>query len=130
MNETDTNYDIIVRLPYKANYFVVEKEFIIYFDVNGVTQKFNILPGEITDFASIPKFLHWWLSPTDPTIAIPSLIHDFLCDRPAICSRKEADRILFQKCISFGMNPVKAYFVYIGVRIGASRIYKFFTQSK
>lgn len=38
-----------------------------------------IIPkGSKTNFASIPWFLRWLISPLDPVIAIPSIVHDYL----------------------------------------------------
>lgn len=38
----------------------------------------NIPAGTLTNYGTIPRYLQWAISPIDPVIAIPSVIHDYL----------------------------------------------------
>lgn len=38
----------------------------------------NIPAGTLTNYGTVPWYFRWIISPTDPVIAIPSIIHDYL----------------------------------------------------
>lgn len=116
------NLDIYLCLPYGSKNFVLTKPFYAYVEDKGEILSWVIPEGTPTDLASIPSVLHWWLSPTDSRIAIPALIHDSMYQRK-VFSRAMADKILFQKCLSFGMAYTKASLVYLGVRLFGRRYY-------
>ncbi len=116
------NLDVYLCLPYGSKKFVLTKPFCAYVEDKGEILSWIIPEGTPTDFASIPWVLHWWLSPTDSRIAIPALIHDSMYQRK-VFSRKQADKVLFQKCLSFGMGYTKASLVYFGVRLFGRKYY-------
>lgn len=51
--------------------------------------------GFITDFASVPKPLTWFIAPDDEGIAIPAIVHDMLC-RTGWMPRYLADGIFYR----------------------------------
>jgi hypothetical protein len=75
--------------------------------------------GFITNFASIPKALRWYIDTTDPIIRSASVIHDFLYVNK-IGTRAWADRILREAMLASGATQIKAQLAYLGVRIGGS----------
>ena len=56
---------------------VANFEFTITYD-DGTVVTYIIPAGFVTDFYSIPRFLHWWRSNNEGWGAEASLIHDFL----------------------------------------------------
>ena len=51
--------------------------------------------GFVTDFASVPRFLWWFIAPDDDGIAVPAIAHDMLC-RTGWVNRTVADSIFYQ----------------------------------
>lgn len=83
--------------------------------------------GLITDFASIPRPLWWWMDPEDPRILYPSLIHDGLYtkgadaayeDTPVLITQRRADLILIEAMEYVGATAFDRALVYAGVRLG------------
>lgn len=114
--DRDTDKDIVLRLEHNSNKFRLEESFNVWYEINGEKQTIIIGEGMETDLATIPPLLQVFLSPTDPTIAIPALIHDFLY-MTHLTTKEEADVILFEKCLSFGMGFIRASLVYLAVRL-------------
>jgi len=48
------------------------------------------------------------------------IIHDYLCLHPEICSRKRADKLVYEMVRYLGANIIAARLLYRGVRIGAA----------
>ena len=78
--------------------------------------------GFETDFASVPKFLHWFIGPTDTNIREAAVVHDFIYSRMAYrFTRQEADNILVEGMEVLGASWFKRKAVYAAVRVfGAS----------
>ena len=51
--------------------------------------------GFVTDCASVPRLLWWFIAPDDEGIAIPAIVHDLLC-RTGWVKRYVADGIFYQ----------------------------------
>lgn len=51
--------------------------------------------GFVTDFASVPRLLTWFIAPDDEGIAIPAIAHDMLC-RTGYMPRYLADGIFYR----------------------------------
>jgi hypothetical protein len=115
--------DIYLKLKYKNTYLTLDKEFTGWVYIKGIKKTFTIPKGLKTDFASIPTFLQFFLSPIDPKIAIPSVMHDFQYKYGKL-TRVEADIMLYQKCRSFGLDIVRSLFVYFSVRVMGWLYYK------
>ena len=82
-------------------------------EVNG--RKITIPKGFKTDFASVPRFL-WNLIPPFGRYGIPAIVHDYLyysCELP----KKEADEIFYRLMLERGVPKLKAYLMYIAVRL-------------
>ena len=91
----------------------------------------TILPGFITDFASIPRGL-WNLFPPTGPYGKAAVVHDKLYQdreifenvhKPAYfyehpCDRKEADNIFNEAMMVLGVGTWTRRIVYAGVRIG------------
>lgn len=73
--------------------------------------------GFRTDGLSVPRFLWWWESPTDPRWLVAATVHDYLygvsCQDPV--SRREADRILRDLGRLMGAGGSR-WLVWLGVR--------------
>jgi len=72
--------------------------------------------GFVTDFASVPQFLWWWM-PYWGKYGKGAIVHDYLYQHH-IYSRAMADAI-FKEAMVAGKTPKwKARLMYFGVRIG------------
>jgi hypothetical protein len=71
------------------------------------------------DGASIPREL-WAVvgSPYTGDYRRASIVHDAACNTPGV-NRKEADVMFFHACRAGGCNPMHAFVLYAGVRIGS-----------
>lgn len=81
--------------------------------------------GMVTDLASIPRAAFTWMSPDNPVILFPSLIHDVLYETQgraasdfAPLSRKQSDDLLRKLMLACGARSTQAWLVYQAVRIG------------
>lgn len=121
------------KLKYKkVNYkYQVKEDFKI--DIQGLTQilniKFNIVHpyfSLMNDYVIVEKG-YCYDGPSGPTIdtenfMAPSLIHDVLyqCMREGFLDqscRKTADTILYNLCRQYGMNIIRAKYVYWALRL-------------
>lgn len=73
--------------------------------------------GSITDFASVPRFFHFFMDKDDNTIAIPAIAHDALY-ASEFMDRKVADTILLSLMKNAGAPFLTRHLVYWAVRIG------------
>lgn len=105
----------------RDDYFILEEAFGFY---SPTLEEKIVVPAKFdTDFASIPWFLRWWLSPTGK-VRRAAVIHDFLywyrktlAEGGVDVTRKLADRLFLQAMEAAGMGRVR-YIYYAGVRIG------------
>lgn len=76
-----------------------------------------VYKGGITDFASVPKFLHFLIDKDDNDIVIGALVHDVLYQTEWF-SRGVADSIFLQ-LMKYRKCPTwKRWLAYAGVRVG------------
>ena len=86
------------------------------------SRKIIIVPvGFVTDFASVPQFLWWWL-PYWGKYGKAAVLHDFLyqshcCHLFLKGTRKEADKIFYEAMIVGGTPQRRAYLMYLAVRL-------------
>lgn len=101
--------------------------------------------GFITDYASIPNAVRWFIDQDAPMIRDISVVHDYLysTDCPVFISRKDADRILFWGIVEalcfnggysipkgawnklkFVWGATKALLAYVAVRIAGASHYQ------
>lgn len=82
--------------------------------------------GYITNFGTIPRWLWWWMSPTDLREA--AIVHDFMCneyfnddDKPGYAgySRWLADSVLYEAMARLGFGWLNRAAVFAAVRIHA-----------
>lgn len=82
--------------------------------------------GYVTDFASIPGPLLWFMDDDAPGILYPSVVHDYLYTLGGVLpngktySRKQADLVLREAMESCGAGAFKRSTVYRAVRIGGA----------
>jgi len=78
--------------------------------------------GYVTDFASLPAVLHWWIRPTDIRSARAAIVHDWIY-HTHILPRSLADAI-FQVVLRLdGMPRRKAKILTAAVRAYGKRAY-------
>lgn len=85
-----------------------------------------------TDFASIPRWVWSYISPEDPVILFPSVIHDYLYTRKGdlgpesrvVFNRQQADEVLRQAMLICGARATQALVVYNAVRFGGGSHWK------
>jgi hypothetical protein len=79
--------------------------------------------GFVTDFASIPRIAWTWLSPEDPVVLFPSIIHDYLYDIAGevspdrVLTRAECDEVLRAAMLTCNARSSQAWVVYQVVRL-------------
>jgi len=76
--------------------------------------KIVVPTGFITDLASIPRYLWWWESPHEGTLA-PAIIHDYLYWEQS-CKKDEADAVMYLAMQEVGLSKFKIEAIYLGVR--------------
>lgn len=109
----------------EAHNLWVHMDVFSYIDQSGV--RFSVLPGAVTDGASIPRLL-WSLigSPmVDHRIFKAAAVHDQLYKslgttyfEPCRLTRAECDRVFYRALRAAGVSRTKAALYYLGVRVG------------
>ena len=85
---------------------------------SDVYEKLLEIPiGFVTNFASIPGILLWFIDVISPEIRDGAAVHDYLYVNK-IGSREMADLVLLECMIDLGASKTTAYLVFIGVRLG------------
>ena len=74
-----------------------------------------IPPGFVTDLASVPRPLWWFISPAGKH-SQACVVHDYLYDN-AIGTKKQADEIFFEALKELGVPRVRAWVMYLGVKL-------------
>ena len=99
-------------IPTKDNKFKLCDNMII-----RARNKFHAVPmGFKTDLASIPRIMWPVFSPSDYDSIAPAVLHDWHYCCVAKVSRKRADDIFYYGLRVHGMNRVKAFVYWVGVR--------------
>src|SRR5690606_17259209 len=77
-----------------------------------------ILPeGFMSDGASVPRPLWWFLPPWGDRSTIAALFHDWLCEtRPGAETRSDCDGMFRECLIDLGVEPWRAWLAWAGVR--------------
>jgi len=79
--------------------------------------KFVIPKGFKTDLASIPKFMWWFIAPTDWGILVPAILHDWITRFHEDFIRLEADQLFREKMKDFKLGFIKRNLAYLAVRL-------------
>ncbi len=87
---------------------------------NGVP--ISVPVGFVTDLASVPRGLWWWLPPHGKW-ALASVVHDFMYEN-AISTKKDADYTFFKLLRIYGVPKTKARLMYWAVRLFGRGKYK------
>jgi len=83
---------------------------------------YSVPTGFKTDFASIPRVFQNIIGDDESDIRDASVIHDFLYSTGSV-TRLQADRVLQAAMLDLGASKLKAYLVFIAVRLGGSSHY-------
>lgn len=91
--------------------------------ITWVRYGYTLPAGVMSDGASVPRALWWFLPPWGDRATIAALFHDWLCDELAAGrplsdaeDRVDCDR-LFREClIDLGVAPWRAWLCWAGVR--------------
>ena len=86
---------------------------LTYLDSRGLMAT-SVPRGFITDLASIPRILHS-LIPVNGRHSPAAIVHDYLYATQR-CTRKQADETFLWAMESLGVNAVRRYAMYAGVR--------------
>lgn len=90
------------------------EEFEYYTTINNKMHIIRVPAGYITDFASIPRCFHSFLSYKD-VFNKASVVHDYLCDTDgdySKFSKEQVDKIYLEAQSVLGINPIKARIFY------------------
>lgn len=82
---------------------------------------FEVPPGFVSDFATVPWFLGWLIHRNDHVRAF--VLHDWLYAVGPV-SRKESDDIMYEALIGLGCSNVEARASWIGVRLFGRRYWR------
>lgn len=72
--------------------------------------------GFKTDLASVPRFLWWFIAPTDWGILVPAIFHDYMYKYHNV-SRENADKLFREKMKDFKLGIIKRNLAYLAVRL-------------
>ena len=78
--------------------------------------KIEVPAGFVTDLASIPSVLHWWIRPTDSRAATAAIVHDWLYLTHSV-PRAVADALFLSLLRADGMPRIRAKALIVGVII-------------
>ena len=106
---------LIVSLKKDGTHWELEAPFEYYTEIFDKKVYIKVPKGFLTDFASIPKIFHSFISDKDKYNKA-SVIHDYLY-YTAIFDRKTADKIFLEAMEVLNIHPVKRYIFYLSVRI-------------
>lgn len=90
------------------------REFGYLRESDGVGHQIDVESGFLTDFASVPWFVQWWI-PKWGKYGSPAVVHDWLYWRQTT-SREDADNILLDAMHVAGVDVVRKYAIYWAVR--------------
>lgn len=90
----------------------------------------TIPAGYMSDGASVPQWLWWFLPPWGDRATFAALLHDYLLDRlqgfqpggAIAATRSACDRQFLLACLALGVPAWKAYAAYFGVRAHSIRL--------
>lgn len=90
----------------------------------------TIPAGYMSDGASVPRFLWWFLPPWGDRATFAALLHDYLLDRfqgfqpggPILNTRAKCDGQFLAALLSLGVEPWRAYPAWLGVRAHSIRL--------
>lgn len=103
----------IERDPFDSPRMWVVNEALTFYSSNHNVEV-NILPGFVTDGASVPRVFWWYASPFSGLHAPAALIHDGLY-AVQLTTRKGADKLFLEAMISLGVRTTKAHAMYSSV---------------
>jgi len=78
--------------------------------------RISVPAGYRTDLASVPRPF-WSVFPPSGAYAPAAVVHDYLCDRPCVCSRFLADAIFRELMAELGVPRWKRLAIYYAVRL-------------
>lgn len=87
---------------------------LIYVTAEG--DPITVPAGTLTDYASVPRILHAVLPPTG-RYTYPAVLHDYLY-RTGRVSRAHADRLFLEAMGVAGVNRLRRWLMWAGVRVG------------
>jgi len=105
----------------KSALFRVDQSFAFMSPSAGYIE---VLPGLISDFASVPRTAHWYVDKDSPAILYGSIIHDYLyrvagkLPGGRTLTRRQCDEVLREAMVACGARPSQARVVYWSVRAG------------
>lgn len=70
--------DPLVITPDQKGRYRTERPFSFDLGVKGSGLRVTIPAGYVTDLASVPRWLWWFLAPYDPQYAAAAVLHDYL----------------------------------------------------
>lgn len=102
--------------------FTLTEEFEYYTGTKDVPGDTIIVPaGFVTDFASVPKFLHWLMHPTGRH-GKAAVIHDYMY-KMKLYNRATCDNIFYDAMVVLNVSKVKALAMYKAVRLFGEKYY-------
>lgn len=106
--------------PLSNELYQLDHAFRVQISGYGVT----VLEGFVTDGASIPRVL-WRIvgHPFQGRVLAPALVHDALYQSESL-PRAQADAIFRDLLLANGVNKVKAWAMYWGVRMGGGFVWQ------
>jgi hypothetical protein len=108
--------DVVVRRVDDQHWAVVEP--LVY---RGKRDRFEVPPGFLTDFATVPRLVVW-LVPRFGRYTAAAILHDWLCTeglRTGVVTSREADGIFRRVMREHDVPVLRRWLMWCGVRWGA-----------
>lgn len=100
----------------------LEQELVYHFHREDSPLAVHVEKGFVTDFASVPKFLHWLIGPVEKH-GRAAVLHDYLY-RKKLCSRVVADAVFLEAMGVLGVGRLKRWTMFVAVRLCGWMFYR------
>lgn len=122
-DDPSTNLPLFqLERPFACTVNIDRREFIV-----------SIPYGFETDFASVPKWLHWMYEPDDSSFIYAAVLHDYLYEQKGIITflsqkihltRKDCDKIYASALRMNGCSKFDVFLQYYAIRLFGSKMFK------
>jgi len=97
--------------------------YIYNHSLNGGGLQVHVPLGFCTDFASVPRWLHWLFNPADRRWRTAAVVHDYLYSRAANCPRFLADAVFRDAAEKAGCGYWQRLAIFYAVRLCGGKHY-------
>lgn len=110
-------------VPHYEYTYLTCGQITILINQHGIVTPIIIPGGFLTDLASIPRWLWPIIAPARSDFIGAAILHDYLYAVHSGFTRSQIDRILLHSLIENGTSPLRAYQMYVAVRMFGSKYF-------